>query len=74
MKSCRILVVLVLVFSLFGCAGMSRTEQRILSGSAIGTAAGVGAAAIVGGSLAVGAVAGAAAGAVGGVVVDQLQK
>ncbi len=65
-----IVLVSVLLTGTFGCAGMSQREQRILSGSAIGTAAGVGVAAIAGAPLAVGAVAGAAAGAVGGAIID----
>ena len=74
MRLFKILLVLALVVSTMGCAGMTPTQQRILSGSAIGTAAGVGAAAIIGGPLVVGAVTGAAAGAVGGIVVDEIEK
>lgn len=67
-------MVLVLVATILGCAGMTATQQRVLSGSAFGTAAGVGAAAILGGPLVVGAVTGAAAGAVGGIIVDEIEK
>jgi len=73
MKIVRISLILALLAVTFGCAGLTPEEQRVLSGSAMGTAAGVGVAAIVGGPLVVGAVAGAAAGAVGGIVVDQLE-
>jgi osmotically inducible lipoprotein OsmB len=69
----RVLVVLALVGSTWGCANMNAMQQRMLSGGAIGTAAGVGIAAVAGGPLIVGAVTGAAAGAVGGVIVDQMQ-
>ncbi len=63
-----------LVLLLSGCSGLSKREQRMLSGGAIGTAAGVGVAAAAGGSLLVGGVAGAAAGAIGGLVVEELEK
>jgi hypothetical protein len=66
------LLVLVLIGCTWGCAGMSATQQRMLSGGAIGTAAGVGVAAVAGAPLIVGAAAGAAAGTVGGLVVDQM--
>jgi hypothetical protein len=70
----RILLVLLFATATVSCAGMTPQQQRILSGSAIGTAAGVGAAAVIGGPLVAGAVVGAAAGAVGGVVVDEIEK
>ena len=73
MKILRVSIILVLLVATFGCAGMTPLEERVLSGSAMGTAAGVGAAAIIGGPLVVGAVAGAAAGAGGGIVVDQIE-
>jgi hypothetical protein len=67
-------MVVVLLCSLCGCAGLSTTDQRALSGGAIGSVAGLGAAAIIGAPLLVGVAAGAAAGAVGGIVVDQVQR
>jgi len=66
--------IVVLICSICGCASLSPTEQRALSGGAIGSAAGLGAAAIIGAPLLVGVAAGAAAGAVGGVVVDEMQR
>jgi hypothetical protein len=65
---------ILLLLILTGCAGMNRTQQRALSGAAIGTGVGTAAAAITGGSLATGAVAGAAAGTLGGLIVDGLDK
>ncbi len=53
------LMVVVLICSAFGCAGMNSTEQMALSGGAIGSAAGLGAAAIIGAPLIVGVAAGA---------------
>jgi osmotically inducible lipoprotein OsmB len=74
MKISLIFLIVVLLTTMLGCANMTATQQRVLSGSAIGTAAGIGAAALIGGPLVAGAVTGAAAGAVGGVVVDQIEK
>ena len=69
MRILKCLMIALLICSVFGCAGLSPTEQRTLSGGAIGSVAGAGAAAISGGPLLVVAAAGAAAGAVGGIVV-----
>jgi osmotically inducible lipoprotein OsmB len=66
--------VLLTVFMLYGCAGMSYTEQRMLSGGAIGAAGGAAIGAATGGSPAAGAAIGGAAGVVGGVLVDQYEK
>lgn len=67
-------LVLVMLVTVSGCAGMTRTEQRILSGSAMGSVAGLGIAALAGGPLIVGAAAGAAAGALGGAIVDRCDR
>jgi osmotically inducible lipoprotein OsmB len=74
MRILKCSMIVLLICSVFGCAGLSSTEQSTLSGGAIGSVAGVGAAAILGGPLLVGAAAGAAAGAVGGLVVDEMQR
>lgn len=60
-------------FVLSGCAGMSYTEQRVLSGGAIGAASGaaIGAAA---GSPATGAAIGGGAGLLGGFIYDRYEK
>jgi osmotically inducible lipoprotein OsmB len=68
-------VILVLLAALLvgGCAGMSYTEQRVLSGGAIGASGG----ALIGwaaGSPAVGAAVGGGAGLVGGYLYDRYQK
>ncbi len=68
------LLIAVLIFGAYGCAGMDTREQRVLSGGAFGGAAGLGAAAILGAPLIVGVAAGAAAGAVGGLVVDEVER
>jgi hypothetical protein len=66
---------LVLVAALLtgGCSGMSPTEQRVLSGGAIGASSG----ALIGwaaGNPAVGAAVGGGAGMLGGLIYDQYQK
>jgi osmotically inducible lipoprotein OsmB len=66
-------LVMVVALLLGGCAGMSSTEQRVLSGGAIGASGG----ALVGwavGSPAVGAAVGGGAGMLGGFIYDQYQK
>lgn len=57
---------IMLVLMLGGCAHMSPTEQRTLSGGAIGAGAGAAIGAIAGGSPGIGAAVGGAAGAIGG--------
>jgi osmotically inducible lipoprotein OsmB len=70
-KTVMLILAAALLFS--GCANMSNTEQRVLSGGAMGAAGGalIGAAA---GSAAIGAAAGGGAGLLGGYVYDQYQK
>jgi osmotically inducible lipoprotein OsmB len=72
MKRTRILVPVVFLCCA-GCSGLSATEQRVLSGGAIGAGGGalIGA---VAGSAALGAAAGGGAGLLGGLVYDQYQK
>lgn len=70
----KIVAVLVAVFILAGCAGMSTTQQRTLSGAAIGAGSGAAIGAITGGSPGVGAAVGAGAGALGGYLYDQSQR
>jgi len=59
-------------FAVAGCAGMSDTQQRTLSGAAIGTAVGAGVGAITGDWA--WAAGGAAIGAAGGFLVDQQRQ
>lgn len=67
------IAVLVLGFVVAGCADMSETQQRTLTGGAGGATAGAILGAI-GGNAALGAAAGAAAGAAGGYLWDQHKK
>ena len=53
----------LIFLSLAGCSGMNRTQQRALSGGAIGAAGGAAIGAIAGGSLLTGALIGGAGGA-----------
>ncbi len=62
--------VLLTVFTL-SCAGMTPTQQRALSGGAIGAAGGAAISAIAGGSAAVGAVIGGAAGVLTGTLIGE---
>lgn len=64
---------LLATLALSGCAGMSDTQQRTLSGSAIGAAGGAAIGAISG-HAGKGALIGAGVGALGGYVYDQHQK
>lgn len=74
MKTTLIVLSTSALLGLSACTGMSDTQQRTLSGAAIGTAAGVGIGALTGGGLLWGAAGGAAVGAVGGYIYDQNQK
>lgn len=60
-------------FLLMGCANMSSTQQRTLSGGAIGATGGAVVGAIAG-DTALGAVVGAAAGAAGGYLYDKHEQ
>ncbi len=57
-----------------GCTNMSRTGQGATSGAVLGAAAGLGIAAISGGTLGWGALAGAGAGAIAGSIVGHQQR
>jgi len=75
MKKIKYIVALFLiVFSLGGCAGMSETQQRTLSGGVIGAGAGAGIAAIAGGNAWAGAAVGGAAGALTGYIIGESHK
>jgi len=67
-------IILVLLLMLLGCAGMNSTQQRTLSGGAMGAGAGAAIGAVSGGSPVTGAVIGGAAGAAGGYLYDKSKK
>jgi hypothetical protein len=64
----RVLLLGMSVLALAGCSGLNTQQQRALTGGAIGAAAGLGIAAVAGGSLLAGGLVGAAGGAVIGAV------
>jgi osmotically inducible lipoprotein OsmB len=72
MRKALVLIV-ILAWLGAGCAGLSYTEQRVLTGGAVGAAGGaaIGAAA---GAPGTGAAIGGGAGALGGFLFDQYQK
>jgi len=73
MKKYTKLLPIIAIASLVGCSNMSPTEQRVLSGAAIGTIGGAAIGGIAGGSsgAGTGALIGAGVGAVGGYLYDQ---
>jgi osmotically inducible lipoprotein OsmB len=72
MKKSLVLLCVAVLF-LGACSGMSATEQRTLSGGAIGAAGGAAIGAIAG-SAATGAAIGGPAGLLGGYLYDQYEK
>lgn len=73
MKKLAIVLILIVSLGFTGCAGMTATEQRTLSGSAIGAVAGTAIGAIAGGA-GWGAAIGAVTGAAGGYLYDRNEK
>lgn len=75
MKTVALALALSSTLFVSACANMNDTEQRVVSGAAIGGASGAALGAVTGGlSIGAGALIGAAAGAAGGYIVDQSQK
>jgi hypothetical protein len=70
----KLVVALTMVSLIAGCSGMSTSQQRMLSGGAIGAGAGAAVGALSGGHTATGAVIGGAAGVVGGVLYDKSKR
>ncbi len=74
MKITHLLAILAIVVLLAGCAGMSRSEQNILGGGALGAGLGAGIGAATGGSPAAGAAIGGAVGVIGGAIKDSWER
>ncbi|MDR1777292.1 MAG: cell envelope biogenesis protein OmpA [Desulfovibrio sp.] len=75
MKNIMVLVLLVaLCASGAACTHMSRTQQGVASGAALGGLGGAGIAAIAGGSAAWGALAGAGMGALAGGIIGHEEQ
>lgn len=71
----RMLVTVIVTFGITtACSNMSATQQRALSGGAIGAAAGTAGALIFNGNPVWGAVGGAAVGTAAGLIYDNSQK
>lgn len=68
------LTALLCLITLGACSGLNRTEQRTLTGGAIGAGVGTAAGALTGGSPATGALLGGAAGAGAGYLYDRLDR
>jgi osmotically inducible lipoprotein OsmB len=69
MTLARALLLVIVLSAAVGCANMTPTQQRALSGGAIGAAGGAALGAITGGSPALGAALGGAAGAATGALI-----
>lgn len=67
-------ILALLLMSGSGCTNMSRTQQGIASGAALGALGGAGIAAISGGYAGWGALAGAGAGALAGGIIGHSQE
>jgi osmotically inducible lipoprotein OsmB len=74
MKSILVPVLAVALLGTSTCSNMNSTEQRTLSGGAIGAASGTVITAITGGCIWCGAAIGGAVGAGAGFVYDQVKK
>lgn len=74
MRKIAIPVAVIGILALSGCAGMNSTQQRTLSGGAMGAAGGAVLGAATGGCVACGAAIGGALGAAGGYLYDQSKK
>lgn len=68
-----LLIPVTALLFLSACSDMNRTEQRVLSGGAIGAGTGAAVTVMTGGCVACGAAIGGAAGAAGGYVYDKVQ-
>jgi osmotically inducible lipoprotein OsmB len=70
----RLAVLGLCTLLLAGCSSMTHTQQRVVSGAALGAAAGVGVTAATGGCISCGAAIGTAVGAVTGYIVDRANQ
>lgn len=73
-KAPRIIALGLCALMLGGCSSMTHTQQRVVSGAALGAAAGVGVTAATGGCISCGAAVGTAVGAVTGYIVDRANQ
>jgi hypothetical protein len=73
-KPASFILAIPVVLMLAGCSDMSDTQQRTLSGAAIGAGSGAAVTLMTGGCVACGAAIGGAVGAGAGYVYDQVKK
>jgi hypothetical protein len=74
MRKIAIVAVTGAALTLSACSGMSGTEQKVVSGGAIGAAVGAVGTAVTGGCVSCGAAIGGAVGAGAGYVKDKMDK
>lgn len=67
-------LLVVATLTLGGCSGMSKTEERVLSGGAIGAGVGALGTVLTGGCVSCGAAIGGAVGAGAGYLIDRDKK
>ena len=72
--SAKTMLAAMALVCLTACSGMNKTEQRMLSGAAIGAGVGTVGTAMTGGCVSCGAALGTAVGAGAGYVVDRYNK
>jgi len=75
MRKLKIVAAIALLITMAaGCSHMSTTQQRALSGGAIGAGSGAALTILTGGSVLLGTAIGAGVGTVGGLIYDDVQK
>ncbi|MBV5306669.1 MAG: hypothetical protein J0652_08265 [Desulfobulbaceae bacterium] len=74
MRNITAIMIILATVSMYGCAGMTNTEQKTLSGAGIGAGGGAVLGIITGGSPVVGAVVGGGVGAVTGHIIGENDK
>ncbi len=74
MKKARGLTAVLLTVFTLGCAGLTPTQQRALSGGAIGAAGGAAIGAIAGGNAWIGAAVGGPVGVIAGTLIGVSQQ
>lgn len=72
--SCRRICTLLALCTLASCANLTQTEQRVVTGAAIGTTVGAVGTVMTGGCVACGAAIGGAVGAGTGYVIDKAKS
>jgi len=70
----RMVLAAVCLISLGACTNMTHTQQRVVSGAAVGAATGIGVTAVTGGCISCGAAIGTVVGAGVGYVIDRANQ